>query len=78
MRWTYVNMKKYSLLELFPAGQWNQSGNKVWAEHTCPTIAEAIAHFKTLYPEVNLDNDGYAKEGDQSFCVAEHFNPIQQ
>ena len=63
-------MKKFLLLQLYRAG------NKELDNHTCNTLTEAIAYFKTIYPEVNLDEDGYAQEGDQSFCVGEVFNPI--
>ena len=69
-------MKKFYLLELYPTGGYNQSGNIILSEHTCPTIKEAITYFKSIYPELNLDEFGYTKEGDKSFTVAEQFNPF--
>ena len=69
-------IKTYALLKLFPAGQWNQSGNKELASFK-GIKSDAIAYFKSIYPELNLDKDGYAKEGVDSFCVAEYFESIQ-
>ena len=68
-------MKKFLLLELYPTGNL-QSGNRGLAKHTCLYEKDAINHFRTLFPEVNLDDFGYAREGDKSFTVSEEFNPI--
>jgi len=68
-------MKKFLLLKLYPIGNW-QSGNKVLEEHTCLYIKDAINYFRTIFPELELDDFGYARNGDESFCVSEEFNPI--
>ena len=52
-------MTKYGLLQLFPTG--NGSGNRELTSCMALTITDAIYYFKTIYPEVNLDKDGYAK-----------------
>jgi hypothetical protein len=68
-------MKTFILLELYPTGN-RQSGNKVLAEYTCLYEKDAINHFREIYPEINLDDFGYAREGNKSFTVSEEFNPI--
>ncbi len=67
-------MKKYYLLRLV------NNSNFVLYETESPDRARAIAEFKSLFqgnPEfshINLDDDGYAKVGNVSYCVATNWN----
>ena len=63
-------MKHFYLLKLFPAGNF-ASGNQCINEVTKLNIDYAIKTFQLCHPELNLNNDGYAKHGDISYCVAE-------
>jgi hypothetical protein len=64
---------KFALLKLFPAGNF-QSGNLVLSEirFDCPNARkEAIAEFQRSFPLLKLNDDGYAKDGEITYCVAE-------
>jgi hypothetical protein len=62
-------MKRYALLYLYPCG-WG-SGNKVIAEYACFHSDEAVKHFQTCYPSLELDSNGYAKVGEMTYCIAQ-------
>ena len=66
-------MKKFSLLKLFPTGNF-ASGNLVMNEVSWETKKKAIEFLQRLYPELNLDDNGYAKHGEITYCVAEHYS----
>ena len=61
-------MKKFALLKL------KYNANQVVADHECIVIAEAIQYFKQL-SQLPLDEHGYYKNGETTFCVAEYFRP---
>ncbi len=68
-------MKRYALLKLQPAGF--ASHNLVIAEHTAGSEALAIKHFQTIFTTKDgqtLDDNGYLKVGEVTFCIAEYFN----
>ena len=67
-------MKTFSLLKLFPVGY--LSGNQVINEVSYPTKDQAVNIFQKLYPELDLNSNGYAKHGEISYCVAEHYSPF--
>jgi hypothetical protein len=67
-------MKKFYLLKLFPCvnlGGFSCSGNKVINEFNALTKLDAVEAFQYLRPDLKLDNEGYAKHGEISYCVAE-------
>ena len=66
---------KFAFLKLFPAytsDGFKRSGNLTLRECEAPTKDEAVNTFRQTSP-VALDNDGYGKQGDFSYCVAERF-----
>ena len=46
-------------------------------EHKAKLKAEAVTYFGQCYPHIALDEDGYAKVGNETWCVAEQYEPIQ-
>ena len=60
-------MKKFYFLYL------ENNSNKVLLECSRHTKTEARYYFQNYYPHLKLDNDGYAKAGNVSYCIAEAF-----
>ena len=46
----------------------------VIAEEECVTITGAISSFKGTFPNLKLDEHGYYKIGDVTYCVAIGWN----
>lgn len=68
-------MKKFALLKLFPTGNF-ASGNQVINELDYSICKEeAVQYFRENHPELNLNDNGYAKHGDVSYCIAEYYQP---
>lgn len=67
------SVRRWSLLELFPTG-WKGSGNRCLAEVETTTLEDAIRQLQPSSPHP-LDDIGYAKAGNLSYCVAEHYSP---
>ena len=63
-----TQMIKFAFLKLFPCG-WG-SGNLVLKECLAASKAEAVKFFQQTSP-IALDGDGYGKQGEFSYCVAE-------
>jgi len=63
-------MKRFALLKLFPWGF--LSGNQVINEITVNTETEAIQQFQVIHPELKLNEKGYSKDGNVSYCIAEY------
>jgi len=57
---------------LYPI-DYRAGGNKVLLEKTCKTQKEAVDYFGAWYPSLRLNNEGYCKVGEVSYCVAEFF-----
>jgi len=69
-------MKRFAFLQLFPTphpDMYNTSGNKVMDEHSCSSFQEAVIEFRRRFPHLNLNDNGYSKVGNSSFCIAEYF-----
>jgi len=62
-------MKRYALLSLL------HNANKVIGECYAATKKEAVEKFQKTHPYCLLDDDGYAKNMDLTYCVAEYWNP---
>ena len=45
----------------------------VMAEIEFIVIQEAIEFFQRIHPEFKLNDHGYAKDGEFSYCVAERY-----
>lgn len=66
---------RFGLLKCFPV-TWNQSGNIELAEVEAKTKEEAIKLLQSTLGCPPLDASGYAKVGNDSFVVAEVYNPM--
>jgi hypothetical protein len=64
-------MKTYCLLLL------RNNANTAIAEIEATSKAAAVQHFQLAKPELKLNEAGYAKHGNTSYCVAEQFDPQQ-
>lgn len=62
-------MKRYALLSLL------QNANRVIGECVAPDLQSAVNKFRAIHPALGLDKDGYAKNMDLTYCVAEYWNP---
>lgn len=62
-------MKRYALLSLL------HNANAVIGECVAPDLKTAVSQFQMMHPDLGLDKDGYAKDGDVTYCVAEYWNP---
>lgn len=73
-----TSLKKFALLKLFPA--WTMegilpcSGNQVLADVEAVDEKDALRHFQTERPDLKLNNNGYAKDGEITYTIAEYFN----
>ena len=63
-----MNIKRYYLLKC------HNNSNMVIAEEECVTITGAISSFKGTFPNLKLDEHGYYKIGDVTYCVAIGWN----
>ena len=63
-------MNRFAFLKLFPCGR--GSGNVIVNECRAASKPEAIKIFQQSSP-VSLDQEGYGKQGEFSYCVAEFF-----
>jgi hypothetical protein len=63
-------MKRFALIRM--QHQW--APQECLMEVTRATKAEAVAYFRECYPSQQLDADGYAKSGYETWCVAEFFS----
>ncbi len=67
-------MKKFYLLKLFPSVNltgFQGSENQVIGEVVTENKTDAVEYFQQLRPDLELDNDGYAKHDNISYCVVE-------
>ena len=67
----YLNMKRFALLKL----KWN--ANVVICETGPCTKEQAISEFQSIFKTTNgetLDKDGYLKQGEITFTIAEYFS----
>jgi len=60
-------MKKYALLSLL------NGANKVIDECYARTMAEAIGKFQRAWAGLGLNAEGYAKNMDITYCIAEYY-----
>ena len=60
-------MKRFAFLFLL------NNSNMVMNEYYGITKADAVEHFQSKHPELTLDEDGYCKVGQVTWCVAEYF-----
>ncbi len=67
-------MKSFSLLHCYPARN-GQSGNFAIFDCKAGTKPEAIEKLKSA-SGLELNEDGYLKAGEITFCVAEAFDPF--
>ena len=63
------NMIKFAFLKLFPCGNFT-SGNLVLNECYAASKQDAVKVFQQNSP-IALDGEGYGKQGEFSYCVAE-------
>lgn len=63
-------MKRFAFLRL------EHGGNKVIFDCNAPDLATAVKIIKEHVTNVTLDDDGYGKLGNVSFCVAEYWEPF--
>jgi hypothetical protein len=63
LRW---GMKRYAFLRL------EYGANKVIADCGPCDFATALEKFRKMCINLTLDDSGYAKLGDTSFCIAEY------
>jgi len=64
-------MKKFALLSLL------HNANRVIGETYAKDKTAAVAHFQKTFPVLGLNGDGYAKNMDLSYCIAEYWNSEQ-
>ena len=63
-------------MKLFKCGN-GTSGNQVIDEGQAVDQREAARLFRRVYPRLKLDDNGYAKQDeDTSFCIAEAYQSI--
>jgi hypothetical protein len=60
-------MKTFFLLEL------KFGANMVLNEIKRDNEGQAIEYYQKLYPELRLNDNGYAKSGHVSYCIARKF-----
>ena len=60
-------MKRFAFLHL------KNNSNQVLMDVDKTNIKDAIAFFKLRFPGLPLDSDGYYKNGDSTYCVAEYW-----
>ena len=60
-------MKKYALLSLL------HGANKVLDECYAKSTAEAVGKFQRFWGGLNLNAEGYAKNMDITYCIAEFY-----
>jgi hypothetical protein len=63
-------MKRFAFLKL------EHGGNKVVFDTNAPDLFAAVETFKQHVVNVDLDEYGYGKRGDVSYCVAEYWEPF--
>jgi len=61
-------MKKYALLSLL------HGANRVLADCYAKDFAGALAKFRMLHPVLCLNAEGYAKNMDITYCIAEYYD----
>lgn len=64
-------MKIFSILFLFPCGFY--SGNVALAECRAKNEAEAIKIFQSAFPDLQLNERGYAQRGIYSYTVGVNY-----
>lgn len=60
-------MKRYALLSLL------HGANRVIGETFARSTQEAINYFRKLHPVLGLNAEGYAKNMDLTYCIAEYY-----
>lgn len=65
-----IPMKRYALLRL------ENNANKVIFDCNAPDLASAVETFKAHVTNVTLDEYGYGKLGNVSYCMAEYWEPF--
>ncbi len=61
-----MKAKRFAFLELF------ENSNRVIAEGEYENKMVAVAAFQQKFPHLILNDDGYYKIGNLSYCVAEY------
>jgi hypothetical protein len=67
---------KFAFLKLFPCFStegYSYSGNVIINECQAPSRKDAVKIFQQSSP-IALDSEGYGKQGEFSYCVAEFFS----
>ena len=59
-----MNIRTFYLLKC------RNKANIVIASGKSTSISGAIGEFKNLFPDLKLDQDGYYKIGDVTYCIA--------